>query len=612
MTYTDTGGGDHEGEDWTIGSALTIAGIHYNIGTFTLNSGITATIDTGTQLEVYATTHSIIGTIDGNGKGFAGGAGGFGGHPLGYDGSGPGAGLGDGGHGGNGAGFGGVGGSGGIGPGGVAYEDVIDLIIEKGSGGGGGEGGATPGGAGGPGGAGVLLIGTTIDIDAAATIDCAGGNGVNGAGLYGGGAGSGGGIMFVACNITNAGNLDVSGGNGGAGSSLGGAGGAGGRIKQFYATSFTDTSTKTLTGGVTGGGTGNGAVGTAGSEKIVKCDSSIAAGQTFSLGTVDAALIAAVVLWVNTVNTSGDFTLRIYDGIAKAVEYGSGETVTINSTGEVTFTFDPRNLIPDGLATIYMELTPDAGGDIELAVYGISEVTGGSYHKDAQPAARFELYEKISSLGNISTPVVHNTAEPTTVTSIANKMLIGATHRVNTDGTGTFAYSDDFTTNKFEMDSIQSGVTHDTVNDELDIADDGYLYYPIDAKYPIVGVPALNAQIDITAGAPTIQISDDDATWHDIDIVVVDDVDTVYPLDSAGNLTLDGGSVFYFRIDCGGAATNTCSIKTFSLTGNMTTADAEHPVITTGAANTFQCDQSDESSINCTVDLIFNHRKWAA
>ena len=38
MTWTNTGGGDHEGENWTPTNNTAISGIHTNIGIFTIQT----------------------------------------------------------------------------------------------------------------------------------------------------------------------------------------------------------------------------------------------------------------------------------------------------------------------------------------------------------------------------------------------------------------------------------------------------------------------------------------------------------------------------------------------------------------------------------------------
>ena len=101
MAWTNTGGGDHAGADWIISSNTTIAGRHYNIGTFRVNSGVTATVasysgsnhtsdsaatnhtaDPGSlqgALRIEANVIDIQGTIVADGAGYGGGGGGGGG-----------------------------------------------------------------------------------------------------------------------------------------------------------------------------------------------------------------------------------------------------------------------------------------------------------------------------------------------------------------------------------------------------------------------------------------------------------------------------------------------------------------------------------------------------
>jgi len=73
---------DHGGNNWTISSSRTVAGDHINVGTFTINGGVTATVDAYPacgSFWVSATTVNIQGTINGNYKGGSGGFGGAGG-----------------------------------------------------------------------------------------------------------------------------------------------------------------------------------------------------------------------------------------------------------------------------------------------------------------------------------------------------------------------------------------------------------------------------------------------------------------------------------------------------------------------------------------------------
>lgn len=237
VPWVNSTGGDHEGADWTPDDGTTIAGDHYNIGTFTVQNGYTINVVSGTELEIDAYFINVIGTINGNADGYAAGCnegngqgpGGGGGGDY-SSGSGSGAG---------GAGYGGAGGSaiagytGSPGSGGSAYGSSTDVsIISMGSGGG---GAAASGGCGGRGGASIML--SAIGINVSGTITCNGGNGVS-YHFGGGGGGAGGGILINGSVVAIPGTLSVDGGNGGNGEAVsggsGGGGAGGGRIKVAY------------------------------------------------------------------------------------------------------------------------------------------------------------------------------------------------------------------------------------------------------------------------------------------------------------------------------------------------------------------------------------------
>ena len=149
---------------------------------------------------------------------------------------------------------------------------------------------------------------------------------------------------------------------------------------------------------------------------------------------------------------------------------------------------------------------------------------------------------------NICTnPKIYNISDPSVKSEGCNELDPDAIIYINIDGSGTFEYGDDLSNTKY-IDACwaEQDTTYDSVDNELDIADDGYLEYRIDLTHPITGIPVLTSQIDITAGTPTIQISTDGVTWYDIDTAIVDDVDTEYELDSS-SLSLKGLTLFYLK-----------------------------------------------------------------
>lgn len=276
--------------DWTPSNGSSISGRYYNVGTFTITSGYTVNItayngSTGGKLEIHADTVNIAGTLNGDAKGYLGGAGGAAGGSAGSQGKGlsnntiyGGSYGSSGGSGGAGSTYGGTtGGTGGTSQGNT-YGTSDGTDIDMGGGGGGGGGRATtaccsiPDATSGNAGGGSVYFYTTNNITASGNITVNGGTGgnggyvVDGSGTAGGGGGgsgaAGGGILLNGDNIIVSGVLTA---NRGAGGSRGGCYGAycdgsepygsngstggSGRVKLFYYSSLGTTgSTITATG----------------------------------------------------------------------------------------------------------------------------------------------------------------------------------------------------------------------------------------------------------------------------------------------------------------------------------------------------------------------------
>lgn len=253
-----------------------LQGTFTRVKLFSLPAGTTVFVFPGTPLVVYASTISIGGTIDGIGRGLAGGLGGAnltagqngtGGGTSGAGGGGagpgspgatsPGKGGGGGGHGdygGLGAGSGVAGSSGTpIGSATFATSPISADDVNLGSGGGGGGGGASgatvSGGSGGTGGAAIYLEASSATFFGSGSILLNGGPGstVGETTLNshpgGGGGGAGGGVVLRVPGTLQAGGAGTISANGGRGSTIfmpagglinPGGGGSGGRIKLFY------------------------------------------------------------------------------------------------------------------------------------------------------------------------------------------------------------------------------------------------------------------------------------------------------------------------------------------------------------------------------------------
>ena len=273
--WSNLGGGDHGGSNWVIATGTYIASNHYNIGTVTIATGATVSVQAydGSKygwVSVNASNITVLGTIDASGAGYRGGNGGTGGNGSSSDdssgtpgtsgSSGEGSYMGSGGFAGI-AGYdaglgineikrwgfsGGSGQAGGYaiasGQGDVSTNESVLMGSGGGGGGGGGSGwrwrdcsdGGGGGGGGNPGGGSISLITSNILVIHGAIITkglaLSRGNGVNGQNGIPSGYGGGGGSRDGSGQSSGGSGANVPGTNcypGGSGSN-GGAGAGGG------------------------------------------------------------------------------------------------------------------------------------------------------------------------------------------------------------------------------------------------------------------------------------------------------------------------------------------------------------------------------------------------
>ncbi len=316
-------------------------------------------------------------------------------------------------------------------------------------------------------------------------------------------------------------------------------------------------------------------------------------------------------VWILSNTVSGG--IRISDGVSSTYTASNGNNVwtwlTVTRTIDANATTFTVNIEVNSVnASIWIDGAALVVGStiVDSPTFAID--TSGSV--DAVPD--LQVTGAAASKNNNTDVDIYNTADSSVKCRISDNILFSAIHRINVDGTGTINFDDDFSTTKYTSTSTAlSNVTIDDPNNELDIADDGYIYWKCDTKGPVTGIPTLTSQINITSGIPTIQISEDASTWYDITTAIIDDIDTIYELDSS-SLSLKGLTLFYWRYDCVKAGAATCSIKSFELDVKIVTIDFEHPVISASGVSTFRCDQDAASGINAVICLIYRDRSWLA
>lgn len=260
-------GADYANTDLIPANGDTLSGTFTNVHLFQVGAGSTVFVAAGVNLNIYATTITITGVLDGTGRGQSGGNGGglsgrglsgFAGDPGDTGGGGGGASpKGGGGGGGGGAGGAGAGDSGGGfgAAGGAAYGSTGTIAgaisaddLFQGSGGGGGGGSASiPGGNGAAGGAAIYMEASSFTIAGSIMVDGSTGSAVTSGSVGtfpGAGGGGGGGTLLLRIpgniNIFSGSKLSAKGGGGAnvvallGGQVEPGGGGAGGRLKIFY------------------------------------------------------------------------------------------------------------------------------------------------------------------------------------------------------------------------------------------------------------------------------------------------------------------------------------------------------------------------------------------
>lgn len=491
--WTDTGGGDHGGADWTPSNGVSIAGTHTNIGTFTITAGYTVYIQAfdGSNygwLSVSANTVNVVGTLTASGKGYGGGGGGGGGggdsdYDCGVVGQGAGGGSGD-----NGGGNGNTGSNEGGGN---------DDAGAGGSGNGGGGSFAGSGGSGGSAPSGSGVSGNSGSVGGRGGYATSGGQGdsstdesINiGSGGAGAGGGSGGNHRWGGA---------WEGGGGGGGGAGGGYGG--GYIKLYAVNAFTLSGSISTTGqigsnGSNGKGTGQDAAikcpgydwyrggdgGSGGSNAVGSGSGGSGgagtggAGSGGSGGTGGAGAAGGVLLYNNVENgitISGSFDALgggsdTANGGTVKVFYGSASAPSVGSNNGRTYTADLPNskpLTPGSPAASYVSDTQidvswtntsaiedgyriyrsvDGGGYSELTTKAANSVS----HSDTDVSAnhKYQYYivayqgtQESDSSGNTST--VYTT--PTAPSDAANSYV--ADNNISISWTDNSAYEDGF------------------------------------------------------------------------------------------------------------------------------------------------------------------------
>lgn len=334
------------------------------------------------------------------------------------------------------------------------------------------------------------------------------------------------------------------------------------------------------------------------------------ADLTESTSTSDPDTISTAYILVGSIVLSGETRKKIHLSVVSLAILGTAtrtrctyQTATVSETA--IYTDDSTYYASWTQLNISCDIDAPEEEDVTLRWYVKS--SNGSVHAHARSPSVTYNYIRRAGLQNV---VVYNTADDGVQCNICNTLLPCAVMTITPDGTGTLSYSDSFTDDKY-IDSAydMEGVTYYSGLEAITLDPGGYIIIDIDSLYPVASVPTLTAQIDIPGDA-SIQISLDGETFYDIKQSIIDDVLTEYPLeDAAGNSVLTGQTLFYIKINCNGVSTTL--VKSIAIDCELDSMDAQIPIISPDAVNTFKCTQNADSSLSCTVTLSYEDRKWA-
>lgn len=202
---------------------------------------------------------------------------------------------------------------------------------------------------------------------------------------------------------------------------------------------------------------------------------------------------------------------------------------------------------------------------------------------------------------------VYNTTDPLTIMKLCNKIFPGIKVAINSDGTGSLRYSEDFSDTSYQA-AVLSRDGDSYLEDSYQVHLTGSLVWEFDTLYPVTGIPYVI--MDIVSGIPKLQISIDNTTWYDCDSNT-DDVYTservIRELDNSTiPMRLYGKTIFYVKLS---PASGTLDIKYMYMFTYLITMDAEHPVISpTGSPETFAVSMTND--VPCIINLKYKDKHW--
>jgi len=191
---------------------------------------------------------------------------------------------------------------------------------------------------------------------------------------------------------------------------------------------------------------------------------------------------------------------------------------------------------------------------------------------------------------------IYNVDDPTVVLDMCNTLLPKCKFAINSDYSGSFEMSEDFSDNLYSSIITDNGSTtpvYSAANRTLELPAGSYLTYLFDTKYSVTGKPFI--QVFVVSGIPQMWIADYDpitkgpVEWYAADsntATALEDTAIYRELDNAANLSLAGKSKYFVCIKP--PTSGTCTIGSIYHYADLVTMDAPRPkIFANGGVNTF-------------------------
>jgi hypothetical protein len=338
-----------------------------------------------------------------------------------------------------------------------------------------------------------------------------------------------------------------------------------------------------------------------GQEKVLLSDDGYDIKE-YSFDTLHPNQQAAFDYIEDAMNASGN--MRFYPG--DSLWFHKAKFVQIErSRRRGTYYFALSNTVMMAKPWLYLDLTTSwITGAVNLPRTSTDILNSGHYDTPLESLKITGHYVAGYPLG--ITYAIMNGVNQISIITLADKILSEEILELDEDGILKSTYTDDFASaTRFTNDTVRSGAT--LAGGKVTVASGGYFYYRFRGPWPCIENISLLSKINIIAGSPVIEVSNDAmATWTTA--VAATDIGnnvskTYYMVGS------DHYSDIYIRFR---APTGTSfEVEDISFIAQRRTTGTATPTIAAGATRQVKISDGAGSTHNVSIEAVFRERRRA-